>query len=190
MSEGDRPLRVLGFAGSLRAGSLNAALLRAAAEVAPPTVTVEIFSLEGIPLFNEDVERGGDPDRVVEWKSAIARADALLVASPEYNFGITGVLKNAIDWASRPPGKSALAGKPTAIVGASPGTGGTRLSQAMVRQVLTALGVPLLPLPLFLLGAASDKFQDGRLTDERSRDLLRRVVSALESWAIRVRGGA
>src|SRR5688572_30779101 len=115
MTEGP-PVRVLAFAGSLREASLNRGLLRAAVEIAPASMTIELFSLDGIPLYNADVEVEGDPERVTAFKAAIAAADALLVASPEYNFGISGVLKNAIDWASRPPGKSVLTGKPTAIV--------------------------------------------------------------------------
>jgi chromate reductase len=179
-------MKVLGLSGSLRAASFNRALLRAAAEVAPETMAVEIFPLDAVPLFNEDVERQGDPEAVAALKAAIASADAILIACPEYNFGITGVLKNALDWASRPPGKSVMAGKPTAIVGASGGAGATRLSQAMTRQILSALAVPVLPVPFLLLGQAADKIQDGRLIDERSREVLARVLRALESWARRL----
>ena len=189
MTEGRR-LRVLGVAGSLREASLNRGLLRAAVEVAPGSMAIETFSLAGIPLYDGDVEAKGDPERVTAWKAAIAGADALLIASPEYNFGITGVLKNAIDWASRPPGKSVLSGKPTAIVGASPGGAGTRFSQAMLRQVLSALAVPVLPAPLFFLGQAPEKFKEGRLADERSIDLLRKVLEALDAWAARLHAGA
>jgi chromate reductase len=188
MTEGRR-LRVLGVAGSLREASLNRALLRAAAEVAPESISLEIFSLHGVPLYDGDVEAQGDPERVVAWKAAIAGADALLFASPEYNFGMSGVLKNAIDWASRPPGKSVLAGKPTAIVGASPGGAGTRFSQAALRHTLSALAVPVLPAPLFFLGQAPEKFEDGRLVDERSLQLLRGVLVALAAWTERLRAG-
>jgi chromate reductase len=186
MATGER-LRVLGFAGSLREGSFNRGLLRAAIELAPDAMTLDVFDLGAIPLFNEDVERQGDPEAVTAFRAALAGADALLVASPEYNFGISGVLKNAIDWASRPPGKSVLSGKPTAIVGASPGPGATRLSQAMLRQVLTALAVPVLPSPLFMLAQSGDKFADGRLADERSRELLRRVLDGLVTWTTKLR---
>ena len=189
MDEGGR-VRVLGVSGSLRAVSYNSALLRAAIELAPETMTVEIFGLDGLPLYNEDLEKQGDPERVTAWKAAIAAADALLIAGPESNFGISGVLKNAIDWASRPPGKSAIAGKPTALVGASPGPGATRYAQAMTRQILSALVVPILPAPLLMLGQAGDKFQDGRLTDERTREVLGRVLRGLESWARRLAAGS
>jgi chromate reductase len=178
-------LRVVAISGSLRSASFNRALLRAAVELQPESMAIEIFDLDGIPIFNEDVEKQGDPDRVTAWKSAIAGAGALLIAGPEYNFGISGVLKNAIDWASRPPGKSPLASKPTAIIGASGGPGATRLSQSMTRQVLSALAVPVLPAPMLMLGQAGDKIHDGRLDDERTRESLRRVLRALEVWAAR-----
>jgi chromate reductase len=178
-------LRVVAVSGSLREASFNRALLRAAVELQPDSMAIEIFELEGLPIFNEDIEKQGDPERVTAWKTAIAGAGGLLIASPEYNFGISGVLKNAIDWASRPPGKSSLIGKPTAIVGASGGPGATRLAQAMTRQVLSALAVPVLPTPMLMLAGAGDKFQDGRLTDQRTRDLLSRVLRALEAWAAR-----
>jgi len=184
MVEGDR-LRVLAVAGSLRQTSFNRALLHAAIELQPASMAIEIFDLEGLPLYNEDLEKQGDPERVTAWKSAIGAAEALLIACPEYNFGMSGVLKNAIDWGSRPPGKSNLIGKPTAIVGVSPGPGATRLAQIMTRQVLSALAVPVLPAPMFMLGQAADKFQDGRLVDERSRDLLGRLLRGLETWARR-----
>src|SRR5262245_35023438 len=182
---GSERLRVTAIAGSLREASFNRALLRAAVELQPETMAIEIFDLEGLPLYNEDLEQRGDPERVAALKEAIAAADALLIACPEYNFGISGPLKNAIDWASRPPGKSNLIGKPAAIIGASPGPGATRVAQLMTRQVLAALAVPVLPMPMFLLGQAAEKFQDGRLVDERSRDLLRRVLQGLEAWASR-----
>ena len=177
------PLRVVAVAGSLRQASFNRALLRAAIELQPPSMAIEIFDLGELPIFNEDVEAKGDPPAVATWKAAIASADALLIAGPEYNFGMSGVLKNAIDWASRPPGKSLMAGKPTAVVGASAGPGATRLAQLMTRQVLAALAIPVLPMPMFMLGTAGEKFQEGLLADERSRELLKRVLTGLEAWA-------
>ena len=179
------PRRVLAVAGSLREASFNRALLRAAVELQPPSMAIEIFDLAQLPSFNEDVEAKGDPPAVVAWKAAIASAEAILIAGPEYNFGMSGVLKNAIDWGSRPPGKSVLTGKPTALIGASSGPGATRLAQLMTRQVLAALAVPVMPMPMLMLGTAGEKFEDGRLTDERSRQLLQRVLSSLEVWADR-----
>jgi chromate reductase, NAD(P)H dehydrogenase (quinone) len=182
---GDERLRVVAVSGSLRRASFNRALLHTAIELQPETMAIEIFDLDGLPLYNEDIESAGDPERVTAWKAAITGAGALLIACPEYNFGLSGALKNAIDWGSRPPGKSALTGKPTAIIGASPGPGATRFAQAMTRQVLSPLAVPVLPAPMFMLGQAADKIQDGRLVDERSRDLLRRVLIGLDAWAAR-----
>jgi len=126
-------MKILGFAGSLRAASYNKALLRAARELAPEGMEIEIFDIGGIPLYNEDVERAGVPAAVEEFRAAIRAADALLIAVPEYNHGVPGVLKNAIDWASRPPRESALAGKPAALLGASPGQTGTARAQTQMR---------------------------------------------------------
>src|SRR5882672_4988864 len=127
-------LSVLGIAGSLRAASFNRSLLRAAQELAPAGMTITAFDLAPIPLYNADVEATGDPEPVAALKSAIRQADALLIATPEYNFGVPGVLKNAIDWASRPPRGSAMQGKPVAIMGATPGGWGTARSQMQLRQ--------------------------------------------------------
>jgi chromate reductase len=153
-------------------------------------MAIEVFDLDGLPVFNEDLEAQGDPERVTAWKAAIAGAGAVLIACPEYNFGMSGVLKNALDWASRPPGKSVLSGKPTAIIGASPTAGATRLAQVMTRQVLSALAVPVLPAPMFMLGLAADRFKDGRLVDERTRDQLARILRGLETWAARFTVGS
>ncbi|HWK41182.1 MAG TPA: NAD(P)H-dependent oxidoreductase, partial [Croceibacterium sp.] len=123
-------LRILGIAGSLRAGSLNRALLRAAADLAPAGVTIERFDLMQVPLYNGDVEEAGDPPGVAAFKQAIAAADGVLIATPEYNHGVPGVMKNAIDWASRPPRGAPLGGKPVGLIGASPGMTGTARGQS------------------------------------------------------------
>src|SRR5690242_13902531 len=120
-----KKLRVLGFAGSLRSASYNRALIRAAQELAPPNMTIDVFDLAAIPLYNADVEAQGDPEPVAAFKQAIRGADALLIATPEYNHGVPGVMKNAIDWASRPPRQSPLDGKPVGILGGSPGITGS-----------------------------------------------------------------
>ncbi len=128
-------IKVFGIAGSLRAGSSNKALLRAAAELAPEGMEIRLFErLAEVPLYNEDVEKAGEPESVAALKGAIREADALLFATPEYNYGVPGVLKNAIDWASRPPRNSVLNGKPAAIMGATPGTSGTARAQLALRQ--------------------------------------------------------
>ena len=128
-------VRILGFAGSLRKGSYNKALLRAAGELAPKGAELRVFDLEGIPPFNEDLE-SNPPAKVKDFKAEIKAADALLIATPEYNFSMPGVLKNAIDWGTRPYGDNAWAGKPAAIMGASTGQFGTVRAQLHLRQVL------------------------------------------------------
>jgi len=128
------PIQVLGISGSLRRDSYNTALLRAAAELMPPEMTLEIFDLSHLPMFNQDSEKPF-PDAVVELRTKLAQADALLIATPEYNGSISGALKNAIDWASRSP-KQPLNGKPTAIIGISTGNFGTLRAQLHLRQIL------------------------------------------------------
>lgn len=186
-TESPRPLRILGFAGSLRAASYNKMLLRAAVELAPAGMEIEIFDIGEIPLFNEDVEAAGTPPAVEAFREAIRRADALLIATPEYNHGVPGVLKNAIDWASRPPRKSVLAGKPTALFGASPGTTGTARAQTQLRASFVFTDTPALPQPEVLVFRAHEKFDaDGRLTDEPTRAFVGRLLVALADWARRL----
>ena len=190
MTETDAPqiTRVLGFAGSLRLGSYNRSLLRAARELAPEGMTIDIFDLASIPLYNADVEAQGDPEPVAAFKTAIRHANALLIACPEYNHGVPGVLKNAIDWASRPPRTAALDRKPLALIGASPGMTGTARGQSQLRQAFVFTNSYALPQPEMLVAHAQEKFDDqGRLTDENTRDFLRRMLGALAEWAIRFR---
>jgi chromate reductase len=182
-----RPLRVLGFAGSLRAASYNRMLLRAAVELAPEGMEIEVFDIGGIPLFNEDVEAAGTPPAVEAFRDAIRRADAMLIATPEYNHGVPGVLKNAIDWASRPPRKSPLAGKPAAVFGASPGMTGTARSQTQLRASFVFTDTPVLPQPEVLVFRAHEKFDAaGRLSDEPTRAFVRRLLEALADWTTRL----
>jgi len=177
-------MRILAFAGSLRKGSYNRALLHAAQEVAPAGMTIEVFDLEGIPLYNADVEASGIPKRVAAFKDAIAAADALLIATPEYNHGVPAVTKNAIDWASRPPKGSPLNGKPVGIVGASPGLTGTARGQSQLRQAFEFTNSYCLPQPEILVYRAHEKFDEaGRLTHERTREYLGRYLVALAAWA-------
>ena len=152
-------MRVFGIAGSLRAGSFNRSLLRAAVELAPDGMEIGIFERLGeIPPYNEDVEKSGDPEPVAALKKAIREADALLIATPEYNYGVPGVLKNAIDWASRPPRDSVLARKPAAIMGASPGQGGTVRAQLALRQSFLFTQIHALLRPEVLIASAGEKF--------------------------------
>ncbi|MCY4085757.1 MAG: NAD(P)H-dependent oxidoreductase [Actinomycetia bacterium] len=180
------PLNVLGIAGSLRRASVNRGLLRAAVAEAPPSVRLSVFDLAPIPLYNGDVEAEGDPPSVAQLKRRILSSDALLLATPEYNRGMTGVMKNALDWASRPP-EQALAGKPVAIVGATPGGFGTRASQFQARQILGNPGACVLPKPEVWVSNANDKFDEhGGLTDQATRGSLVDLLLALEAFARRL----
>lgn len=181
-------LVVCGIAGSLRRASYNRALLRAAQELAPPAVEIRIFDrMAEIPLYNHDVEASGDPEPVQALKNAIRVADALLIATPEYNHGVPGVLKNAIDWASRPPRGSVLAGKPTAIFGASPGVTGTARAQSQLRQAFVFTNTPALLQPEILVYRASEKFDgDGSLTDEKTREFVGKLLHELADWTRRL----
>jgi chromate reductase len=177
-------VNVLGLSGSLRGASYNTALLRAAQELAPPGMTIELFSgLGSIPPYNDDVEAVGDPEPVSVFKDAIREADGVLIATPEYNHGVPGVLKNAIDWASRPPRQSVLDRKPVALVGASTGIGGTAQAQLQVRQAMAFPGAQTMPEPELLVSRVRDKIaENGRLTDELTRASLRELLSAFAGW--------
>jgi chromate reductase len=180
-------LSFLAVAGSLRRASYNRGLVRAAIELAPAGTRVTAFDLGEIPLFNADVEALGDPAPVAAFKDAIARADALLIATPEYNHCVPGVLKNAIDWASRPARRSVLTGKPVAVIGASTGRGGTARAQAHLRDGLSYTNGYVLPLPEVLVDLAAGKFDDqGNLVDEGTRGEVRDVLVALAAWTRRL----
>src|SRR5947209_7226228 len=164
-------MTILAFAGSLRRASYNRGLVRAAVELAAPDVAIEVFELAPIPFYNQDVEDAGEPDSVVGFKTAIARADGLLVATPEYNHGVPGILKNAIDWASRPRATSPLRDKPVAIMGASPGRGATARAQAQLRDAFVFTGACVMPLPEVLVSGAASHFDEaGNLTDPELRE--------------------
>jgi chromate reductase len=182
-----RAVQVAGYAGSLREGSFNRALLRTAVELAPERMTIEIVEIGEIPLYNADVEAQGDPEPVAAFKRAIGAADGLLIATPEYNLGVPGVTKNAIDWASRPPRKSVLDGKPVAVMGATPGMGGTARSQSQLRQAFVFTNSYAMPQPEVLVRRASELFDaDGRLTDEPTRAQLVKFLNAFADWIVRV----
>jgi chromate reductase len=191
MAEQATELRILGIAGSLRAGSLNRALLRAARELAPPGMRIDDFDIAPIPAYNADVEAAGDPPPVAALKQAIREADALLFATPEYNYGIPGVLKNAIDWASRPPARTPLRGKPAAIMGASVGSGGTIRAQLALRQCFVFTQTLALLQPEVLVAKAEAKFDaEGRLVDEPTRGHVHKLLEALRDWTLRLRAGS
>ena len=179
------PLHGLGISGSLRKASYNTALLRAAAELTPPGMTLESFDLAPLPMFNQDAEKPF-PGAVVEFRTRLAQADALLIATPEYNSSISGALKNALDWASRPP-KQPLAGKPVAIMGASTGNFGTVRAQLHLRQVLTHVGALPLGKPEVLVARAEQAFDtEGRLVDAAARGFLQDLLAALAKWIQRL----
>jgi chromate reductase, NAD(P)H dehydrogenase (quinone) len=184
----DDLIHVLGISGSLRKGSFNTALLHAAIELAPEGMEIEIFDLAPIPLYNADIQAQGDPAAVHLFKQKIASASALLIATPEYNYSIPGVLKNAIDWASRPAKESPLNGKPLAMMGAG-GRMGTVRAQLHLRQV--ALFTNMLPLnrPEVLVQFADQKFDfNGRLLDEVTRQSITDLLVALLAWTRRLHG--
>jgi chromate reductase len=172
---------ILGIAGSLRAGSHNKALLRAARELAPAGTELVEFDVRHLPHYDGDVEAAGDPEAVAAFKDAIREADAVLIATPEYNRGMPGVLKNAIDWASRPALASPLAGKPVAIIGASTGLGGTAKAQRQLRDALEFPGAAVLEEPQVLVAEAYMRFDEqGVLADEGVRA---EIADLLESLA-------
>jgi chromate reductase len=181
------PLTILGIAGSLRRASYNRGLIRAAMELAPSGTSVVPYDLADLPMFDADVEADGDPQAVTAFKRAISDADALLIATPEYNHCVPGVLKNAVDWASRPARRSVLTGKPVAIMGASTGRGATARAQAHLRDGLAYTNGFVLPLPEVLVGLAGEKFDDeSNLKDERTRDEVRDLLVALAAWTRRL----
>lgn len=184
-AEPARALRALGIPGSLRSGSFNRGLVEAAVELAPPRLEIVPFDLHGVPPYDADRDlEDGRPEAVERLKRAMREADALLFATPEYNHSVSGVLKNAIDWASRPP--SALEGKPAAMVGATPGSGGTARAQEHLEQILRATKTDLPDRPGLRVADAGSKFtDDGRLVHEPTRRQLAALLADLEEWVRR-----
>ena len=181
-----QPLTFLGIAGSLRRQSYNRSALRAAGQLLPDGVRLDVFELEGIPAFSQDHE-ASPPAIVTDFKKRILAADAILFVTPEYNYSIPGVLKNAIDWASRPYGQSAWNGKPAAIMGASVGMIGTARAQYHLRQVMVFLNMFPINQPEVMIGHCADRFDEsGNLTDETSRKLIRQLLANLAEWTRRI----
>jgi chromate reductase len=173
------PVRILGIAGSLRRDSYNRAALRAASQLLPPDATLDIFELDGIPGFNQDEEQN-PPARVAELKRRVRQADAILFVTPEYNYSMPGVLKNAIDWASRPYGDNAFDGKPAAIAGASIGQMGTSRAQYHLRQSCVFLNMHVINRPEVMVPNAAQHFDEqGNVTDAKTKDFLRQLLAAL-----------
>ena len=180
------PIRILGFAGSLRKASYNRSLLAAAKALAPADMSVDIFDLAEVPLYNADVEAQGDPAAVAALKQAIRDADGVLMVTPEYNHGVPAVTKNAIDWTSRPPREAPLNAKPVGIIGASPGATGSARGQSQLRQAFEFTNSYCMPQPEILVFRAHEKFDaEGNLTDETTRTYLAKYMAALGDWVRR-----
>jgi chromate reductase len=176
-------ITILGIAGSLRKASYNKSALRAAQGLCPQGATLDTFGLEGIPPFNQDEERN-PPKQVVDLKARIRAVDAILLVTPEYNYSIPGVLKNAIDWASRPYGDSAWNGKPVAVMGASVGAFGTVRAQYHLRQCFVFLNMDAVIQPEVAIGNASQAFDEqGNLIDETSKKLISQLLQNLAQKA-------
>ncbi len=175
-------LKILGIPGSLRQASFNRFALVAAQALLPAGASLDIFELEGIPVYNQDLDKQ-PPARVVEMKTRVRAADAILFATPEYNYSMPGVLKNAIDWASRPYGDSAWQGKPVAVMSASVGVLGGARAQYHLRQSFVFLNMYPVNQPEVLIANAAQRFNErGELTDETARDLIRKLLAELVAW--------
>ncbi len=182
-----RRVNILGFAGSLRQKSYNKALLHAAAELLPENSELEIFDLEGIPPFNQDSERK-PPERVKEFKLKIRKADAILIVTPEYNYSIPGVLKNAIDWASRPYPDNSFEGKPVALMSASTGLLGGARAQYHLRQSFVFLNMYPINRPEVIVTYAPQKIdENGKVKDETTKELIKKLLQNLIDWTIKLK---
>jgi chromate reductase len=182
----EKKVKVLAFAGSIRPNSFNKALIHAAVEMVPENESIEVFDLEGIPPFNQDFE-ANPPDKVADFKQKIRNADALLIATPEYNYSIPGVLKNAIDWASRPRADTPLEGKPVAIMSASIGRFGGARAQYILRQSFVFLNMTPINRPEVMLSdAAHNVDATGKVTNEQTRQLIRQLLEALAAWTTKI----
>lgn len=182
-----RELTVLGLSGSLRQGSYNTAALNAAVELVPEAMTLITASIRDVPLYDEDVKAAGIPAAVERLRAAVAAADAVLIVSPEYNYSVPGVLKNALDWLSR-TSPMPFARKPVAILGASPGLLGTARAQYHLRQILQALNAHVLNRPEVMISNAAAKFDaSGALVDAPTREHLGKLLAALAAWTLVLR---
>ncbi len=178
-------LKLLGLSGSLRAGSLNTALLRAAGELAPAGVALTVHDYRDIPLYDDDLD---EPEGVARLKAALAEADGVLLAVPEYNHSMSGVLKNALDWVSRPAYRSVFRDKPTGVVSAAASLVGGARGQQHAKTILLGMGTPVFPWPELLVGGAGQRFTDGRLTDDKTAGFVREFMAGFAAWVARTRG--
>lgn len=181
-------VNVLAFAGSLRQKSYNRALLEVARPLLPAGMAMQVFDLAPIPVFNDDVYQAGAPAPVVAFREAIAKADALLIACPEYNYSVTGVLKNALDWASRPPNPPVM-GKPVAIMGAAGGILGTGRAQYHLRQIGVFFDWKIVNKPEVFIAQAHTKFDEsGNLKDDTAKAVIGTLLKNLYDWTVKLRG--
>lgn len=180
---GESPIKVLGISGSLRKASFNSGLLRAAQEIAPEGMEIDLFDIRSLPFYDGDVEAEGDPAPVAALKDAVRIADGVMFATPEYNWGTSGALKNAIDWASRDRAEGSLMGKPATIIGAG-GRAGTARAQMQLLETLGEAATVVMVKPGLLVQAFSPmKFDDaGNLTDDQARDLLKNHLDEFQKW--------
>lgn len=184
----ENKIKILGFAGSLRKKSYNQALLRAASELKPEMMELEIFHLDDIPMYNEDLEKEGIPEPVKIFKDRIAASDSLLISTPEYNYSVPGVLKNAIDWASRTPSTSPLQKKTYALMGVSSGMSGTMKAQMHMRQIGVFNNMFAMNKPEVYVTFAKQKFNEkGELTDEPTREHLKKFLAEFYEWTIKAK---
>ena len=180
-------IKVLGICGSLRKGSFNRMALRVAQELAPAGMKVDVADISAFPLYNEDVRAQGFPPPVQTFRDQIAAADALLFVTPEYNYSMSGVLKNAIDWASRPPNQP-FDGKSVAMMGASAGVLGTARAQYHLRQTCVFLNMFPVNKPEVMIPQAQNRFDaEGRLTDETAKGLIKQLMESLQAWTLRLK---
>ena len=176
-------LHLIGISGSLRKDSYNSALLRAAQELLPAGMQLEIADINAIPLYNGDVEIAHFPESVIALREKIRKADGLLIATPEYNYSMSGVIKNTIDWLSRPYNDPVLSGKPLAVMGASLGMMGSARAQYHLRQSAVFLNMHVLNKPELFIAAANSKFDAAlKLTDQPTRDVLAQLLQAFAVW--------
>jgi chromate reductase len=172
-------MHILGISGSLRAASFNSALLRAAGAALPAGHSFQQLDYADVPVYNEDL---GTPDSVVRAREAVAAADALLIATPEYNHSVSGALKNVLDWLSRPAFQSVLTGKPTAVMSASPGAIGGARAQQHLKVILLGVGAPVYPAAELVVGGAGAKFADGALVDASTQAFLTKWLAGFVTW--------
>lgn len=178
-----KQIHIIGIAGSLRKGSYNKALLSTAQKICPQGAEIDIADISSIPPYNQDVEEAGLPASVQEFKDKIKRADAILFVTPEYNYSIPGVLKNAIDWGSRPYGNNSFQGKPAGIMSASVSMLGGARAQYHLRQSMVFLDMHPMNMPEFMLPSATEKFDEaGTLTDEKTKERIKNYLKSFIAW--------